>query len=104
MPELNPLRFLIKCAGYVSLILIANPLGAQTSVTPPPLPSPQGIIDRMMARNAWQDQMLLEFSASRQFYAANLRFKTDATMLVQTLVRRPDQVQSTVKSSQASAC
>jgi len=102
MPELNPLRFLIKCAGYIFLILTANPLGAQTSVTPPPLPSAQDILDRMMVRNAWQDQMLLEFRALRKFYAANLRFNTDSTMFVQTVFRRPDQLQSTVKSSQGS--
>ena len=34
----------------------------------------------------------------RKFYAANVRFKTDSTMYVQTVFRRPDQLQSTVTS------
>ena len=56
----------------------------------------------MMARNAWQEQMLLEFSASRRFYAANVRFKLDSTLYVQTVFHRPDRVQSTVKSQEGS--
>ena len=51
-----------------------------------------------MARNVWQDQALLEFRAMRKFYAANVRFKTDSTMYVQTIFRRPDQLESTVTS------
>jgi hypothetical protein len=102
MIELAPLRALIRCAGSIFLILIANPLGAQTSVIPPPLPSAQDIVDRMMLRNTWQDEKLLEFHALRKFYAANVRFKTDSTMYVQTVFRRPDQLQSTVTSLQGS--
>jgi hypothetical protein len=79
--------------------LIAKPLAAQTTTS---ATSAEEIVDRMMARNQWQDQMLLEFSALRKFYAANVRFKTDSTMYVQTVFRRPDQVQSTVKSQQGS--
>ena len=56
----------------------------------------------MIARNAWQDRTLLEFRALRKFYAANLRFKTDSTMHVQTLYGRPDQLQSTVTSHEGS--
>src|SRR5215471_17406572 len=33
------------------------------------------ILDRMMARNAWQDRALLEFQADRKFYAANVRLR-----------------------------
>src|SRR5215470_2042290 len=60
------------------------------------------ILDRMMARNAWQDRALLEFRAQRKFYAANVRFKTDSTMYVQTVFRRPDVLESTVTSHQGS--
>src|ERR1700740_93704 len=102
MFELVRIRALMKCAGYILLILIANPVWAQKMVPPSPLPSAQDIIDRMMARNAWQDRMLLEFSSLRKFYAANMRFKTDSTMYVQTVFRRPDQLQSTVKSQHGS--
>lgn len=56
-----------------------------------------------MARNAWQDQTLLQFRAMRKFYAANPRFKTDSTMYVQTVFRRPNQLQSTVKSHEGSS-
>jgi hypothetical protein len=93
----------MKCAGYILLVLIASPVWAQKTGESSILPSAQDIIDRMMARNAWQDQMLMEFSALRKFYAANVRFKTDSTMYVQTVFRRPDQVQSTVKSHEGSA-
>src|SRR5437660_6378357 len=102
MPKLTATRILMKCAGYVFAILIAKPLVAQTLVTPPALPSAQDIVDRMMARNAWQDQRLLEFRASRKFYAANVRFKTDSTMYVQTVFHRPDHLQSTVTLHQGS--
>jgi hypothetical protein len=56
----------------------------------------------MMVRNAFQDRTLLEFRALRKFYAANFRFKTDSTMYVQTVFRRPDQLQSTVTSHEGS--
>ena len=49
-----------------------------------------------------QDRTLLEFRALRKFYAANFRFKTDSTMYVQTVFRRPDQLQSTVTSHEGS--
>src|SRR5215471_16199622 len=60
------------------------------------------ILDRMMARNAWQDRALLEFQADRKFYASNVRFKTDSTMYVQTVFRQPDQLQSTVTRHEGS--
>jgi|SRR5262245_5013581 len=60
------------------------------------------ILDRMMERNAWQDHALLEFRADRKFYAANVRFKTDSTMYVQTVFRQPDQFQSTVTRHEGS--
>jgi hypothetical protein len=91
-------RLLIKSAGYTLLMLIAAPLWAQTT----PSPSVQEILDRMMERNAKQDKNLLEFHASRKFYAANERFKTDSTMFVQTTFRRPDQLESTVTAQKGS--
>ena len=101
MAPLTPARLLVKCSTYLLFMVLAKPLLAQT-VTVPALPSAQEIVDRMMVRNQWQDQMLLEFSALRKFYAANVRFKADSTMFVQTVFRRPDQLQSTVKSHQGS--
>ena len=56
----------------------------------------EDILARMMVRNEWQDRALLEFRARRKFYAANTRFRMNSTMYVQTVFRRPDQVQSTV--------
>jgi hypothetical protein len=92
----------MKSVSYIFLILMTMPLNAQTSVTPQGLPSTQDIVDRMMLRNEWQDEKLLEFRALRKFYAANVRFKTDSTMYVQTVFRRPDHLLSTVKSQQGS--
>ena len=60
------------------------------------------ILDGMMARTEWQDLKLAEFRARRRFYAANLRFKTDSTMVVQTIFRRPDEMTSTVTSHEGS--
>jgi hypothetical protein len=60
------------------------------------------ILNRMNARNEWQDRALLEFRAQRRFYAANVRFKADSTMYVQTVFRRPDQLQSTVTRHEGS--
>src|ERR1051325_5834127 len=91
----------MKCATYIFLMFMVKPLLAQA--TNPMPPSAQEIVDRMMTRNQWQDQMLLEFTALRKFYAANVRFKTDSTMYVQTVFHRPDQLQSTVKSQRGSA-
>lgn len=60
------------------------------------------ILARMMARNEWQDNNLLEFRSHRKFYARNARFKTDSTMYVQTVFRRPDQMESTVTRHEGS--
>src|SRR5438477_11938178 len=90
------MRILMQCVIYSLLFIIPGSLLAQSTVPPQtePLPALQEILDRMMTRNAWQDRTLLEFRASRKFYAANLRFKTESTMYVQTVFRRHDQLQS----------
>src|SRR2546428_13415468 len=81
------MRALQKYSCLALLLWACIPLQAQTL---------DEILSRMMARNDWQDRALLEFRASRRFYAANKRFKTDSTMYVQTVFRRPDHLQSTV--------
>src|SRR6058998_2485162 len=99
------MRILIKCAIYSFLFVIPGSLLAQENTVPPqpePLPPLQEILDRMMSRNAWQDRTLLEFRALRKFHAANFRFKAESTMYVQTVFRRPDQLQSTVTSQEGS--
>jgi hypothetical protein len=60
------------------------------------------ILNRMLARNEWQERALLEFQANRKFYAANTRFKTDSTLYVQTVFHRPDLLQSTVTRHEGS--
>jgi len=60
------------------------------------------ILNRMMARNQWQDRALLEFRAHRKFYAVNTRFKTESTMYVDTIFRSPDQLQSSVTRHEGS--
>src|SRR5438270_1938597 len=96
------MKCLFKFASYALLIIAAGPLRAQSPSGSKPAPSLQEILDRMLARNAMQDRTLLEFRALRKFYAANFRFKTDSTMYVQTVFRRPDQLQSTVTSHEGS--
>src|SRR5438309_4056606 len=98
----EPMKALFKFVSYALLIFAAGPLIAQSPGKPQPAPSVQVILDRMVARNAVQDRTLLEFRASRKFYAANFRFKTESTMYVQTVFRRPDQLQSTVTAHEGS--
>ena len=83
----------VKTYCFVLVIFLARPVRAQGL---------EEILDRMIARNAWQDRALLEFRADRKFYASNLRFKTDSTMYVQTVFRQPDQLQSTVTRHEGS--
>src|SRR2546422_3137965 len=102
MCGLQPMKGLFKFTSYALLIVAAGPLSAQNPRPTSPAPSVQEILDRMVARNAVQDRTLLEFRALRKFYAANFRFKTESTMYVQTVFRRPDQLQSTVTSHEGS--
>jgi hypothetical protein len=80
--------------GALAILLFA--------VSPARGQSVEDILARMTVRNQWQDQALLEFRAQRRFYAANTRFKTDSTMDVQTVFRRPDQLESTVTRHEGS--
>jgi len=97
------MKALFRFTSYALLLIFAAaPLRAQVPSATKPAPSVQEILDRMVARNAVQDRTLLEFRALRKFYAANFRFKTDSTMYVQTVFRRPDQLQSTVTSHEGS--
>jgi negative regulator of sigma E activity len=75
------------------LLLTAVPANGQ---------SVEEILSRMMSRNEWQDKALLEFRAQRRFFAQNTRFKTDSTMYVQTVFKRPDHVESTVTRQEGS--
>jgi len=86
------MRIFRACSVFV-FIFLTIPVHAQGL---------EEILDRMMTRNAWQDRALLEFRADRKFYAANVRFKTDSTMYVQTVFRQPDQLQSTVTRHEGS--
>jgi len=87
------MRTMLKSCCLAFLIFIALPVRSQ---------GVDEILTRMLARNDWQDRTLLEFRSHRKFYAANTRFKTDSTMYVQTVFRRPDQVESTVTLHQGS--
>jgi negative regulator of sigma E activity len=82
-------------SSYLAALLLLAPIPARAQ-------SADEILNRMMTRNAWQDQALLEFRAERKFYAKNARFNTDSTMVVETVFRRPDSVQSTVKKHEGS--
>ena len=56
------------------------------------------IVARMMTHNTVQDQALLGFRAERKFFAENIRFKLDSTMVVETVFRKPDLMQSSIVS------
>ncbi len=87
------MKRLLRMSWGAALIFMAIPLSGQ---------SIDEILGHMMARNEWQERALLEFRAQRKFYAQNIRFKTDATMYVQTVFHRPDRVQSTVTRHEGS--
>jgi hypothetical protein len=52
----------------------------------------------MKSHDEYQDKRLLGYRAERNLAAANLRFKMDATLVVQTVFQRPDSMDSTVLS------
>jgi hypothetical protein len=76
--------FLMFCASMVS-----------QAATPPTI---EEIVQRMMAHNELQDRTLLGYSTERKFFAANLRFKVDSTMVVHTEFRKPDSMDSKIVS------
>ncbi len=98
------MRILIKCMIYSFLLTIPGSLSAQDTAPPQPepLPSLQEILDRMMNRNAWQDRALLEFTSSSKFPSTNSRFKAESTTNVRIAFRTPDELQSTVATSEGS--
>ena len=54
------------------------------------------IVQRMSQHDSWQDLNLLAYHAARRFHAANQRFKTAATMDLNTSFRRPDIVECSI--------
>ena len=87
------MKILLRICALATLLFAVSPAQGQST---------DEILTRMTARNQWQDQALLEFRAHRKFYASNTRFKTDSTMEVQTVFRRPDQMESTVTRQEGS--
>jgi hypothetical protein len=92
----------IELLGFILGIFLPGQVWAQSPHLPQPEVTLSQILDGMTARTEWQDQKLAEFRARRKFYAANLRFKTDSTMYVRTIFRRPDEMISTVTSHEGS--
>jgi hypothetical protein len=62
------------------------------------LPTTAEIVERMMVHNEQQDRALLAYRTQRKFFAANLRFKVDSTMIVRTEFRKPDSMDSKIIS------
>src|SRR5215831_7686585 len=91
--HMNLMTRIFKLLCLIAVIFAGAPLRAE---------GVDDIVSRMLARNDWQDKTLLEFKANRKFFAANARFKTDSTMYVRTVFRRPDQLESTVTSHEGS--
>jgi hypothetical protein len=88
------MRTLLKYTSFALSIFLTIPLHAQ---------GVEEILNRMMERNLWQDRTLVEFRVLRKFYAANERFRTDSTMFVETVFRRPDRLESMVTRQEGSA-
>src|SRR5438309_7878197 len=77
----------------VSVILYGS-LASQAAT----LPTAAEIVERMMVHNQEQDRALLGYRTQRKFFAANARFKLDSTMIVQTVFRKPDSMESSIVS------
>ncbi len=77
----------------VSVILCGS-LASQAAT----LPTAAEIVERMMVHNQEQDRALLGYRTQRKFFAANARFKLDSTMVVQTVFRTPDSMESSIVS------
>jgi hypothetical protein len=75
---------------------------ALTSRAAPTTPTTAEIVERMMAHNQQQDRVLLGYRTQRKFFATNVRFKLDSTMVVQTVFRKPDSMESSVVSQAGS--
>src|ERR1700733_8989393 len=92
MPEI---RMIVR--SFLSVILIFCASLASQAATPPTI---EEIVQRMMAHNEQQDRALLGYSTQRRFFAANLRFKVDSTMIVHTEFRKPDSMDSKIVSQE----
>lgn len=65
-------------------------------------PFTEQIVDRMMEHNEQQNRVLIGFRTQRTFFAANTRFKMDSTLIVETVFRQPDFMESSVISKEGS--
>ena len=65
-------------------------------------PSVSEIVNRMTAHDEWLERYLIEYRVQRKFYAANLRFREDATLEVRTTFHRPDTLESQVVRAEGS--
>jgi hypothetical protein len=87
---------------FAVVVFSGTLLGRESSAIPEVPPSVSEIVQRMLTHNEHQNQTLLEFEAQRKFFAVNMRFKMDSTMVVQTVFRRPDSMESSVVSEAGS--
>jgi hypothetical protein len=74
---------------FAVVVFSGTLLGRESSALPEVPPSVSEIVQRMLTHNEHQNQALLEFEAQRKFFAVNMRFKMDSTMVVQTVFPRP---------------
>jgi hypothetical protein len=92
------------CKAFFVLLIVFNGtlLAGESGAIPDVLPPVSEIVERMMAHNERQNQALIEFRAQRKFFASNIRFKMDSTMVVQTVFRQPDSMESSIVSQNGS--
>src|SRR2546430_16018261 len=81
-----------------SFLSLFFPLSAGGTARAAAIPTTAEIVERMMAHNEQQDRLLLGYRTQRKFFAANARFKLDSTMIVQTVFKKPDSMESSVMS------
>src|SRR4051812_39787036 len=91
---------MVKVLVFGFFVLFADTLIGQTAATgsQPPGLTVGEILERMKSHDEYQNRRLLGYRAKRNFSAANLRFKMNASLLVETVFQRPDSMDSTVVS------
>jgi hypothetical protein len=85
-----------------ALIFSGNLIAGESGAIPTAPPTVPEILQRMMVHNEQQAQALLEFQMRRKFFAENMRFKMDSTMVVDTVFQHPDSLNSSIVSQAGS--
>jgi len=83
-------------------LTIAVGLGPETPAQTANLPTAKEILTHMDEHSRWQDLNLSAYEVLERYYAANPRFKKEASLEVKAFFQRPDFVRSEVIKSEGS--